>query len=57
MTDLIECDCCRRSFTTDDGAEMLAAIKGSCPSCGGTFRLEPLAATSAGSPPPPPSAR
>ena len=44
MSDLIECDGCGRSFTTDYGAaEMLAAIKGPCPSCGGSFRLAPNA--------------
>jgi rRNA maturation protein Nop10 len=39
MTDLIECDECGRSFATERPAEMLAAIKGPCPVCGGTFRL------------------
>jgi hypothetical protein len=39
MTDLIECDGCGRSFVSDDAAGMLAAIKGTCPTCGGTFRL------------------
>jgi len=57
MSDLIECSVCGRSFTTDHGAEMLAAIKGPCPTCGGTFRLVALATASgaphAGSPRPP----
>jgi len=58
MSGLIECDGCGRSFTTDDPIAMLAAIKGPCPSCGGTFCLGPLAAeTGAGSslPPLPPA--
>jgi len=46
MPDLIECDVCGRSFTCDDGVEMLAAIKGPCPTCGGVFRLVPVAVTS-----------
>ena len=49
MSDLIECDGCGRSVVTDDAAGMLAAIKGPCPSCGGTFRL---AAPSSEAPPP-----
>lgn len=48
MSKLIECDGCGRSFKTEDAAGMLAAIKGRCPSCGGTFRLAP-ATTDAGS--------
>jgi hypothetical protein len=39
MFDLIACDCCGRSFLTEDAAAMLAAIKGPCPTCGGSFRL------------------
>ena len=39
MSDQIECDSCGRSFLTDDASGMLAAIKGPCPACGGTFRL------------------
>ena len=42
-SELIACDDCGRSFTTDNAPEMLAAIKGPCPSCGGTFRLAALA--------------
>jgi hypothetical protein len=38
MSELIECDGCGRGFVTEDAAVMLAAIKGPCPSCGGTFR-------------------
>ncbi|HEV7806086.1 MAG TPA: hypothetical protein VGO80_09720 [Solirubrobacteraceae bacterium] len=53
MPDLIECDGCGRSFTTEHAAEMLAAIKGPCPSCGGRFVLAPLAASSAASQPSP----
>jgi hypothetical protein len=37
--DVIACDACGRSFATQDGAGMLAAIKGPCPDCGGRFRL------------------
>jgi len=58
--DLIECSVCGRSFTTDHGAEMIAAIKGPCPTCGGMFRLaEPATAPSAGRPgsSPPPHSR
>jgi hypothetical protein len=52
MPDLIECDSCGRSFTTENAVEMLAAIKGPCPSCGGSFRLAPAdAASGAGAPP------
>jgi rRNA maturation endonuclease Nob1 len=39
MSDMIECDGCGRCFVTYDASGMLAAIKGPCPSCGGTFRL------------------
>jgi rRNA maturation endonuclease Nob1 len=39
MTELIECDGCARAFATEDALAMLAAIKGLCPTCGGTFRL------------------
>jgi hypothetical protein len=39
MSDMIECDGCGRGFVTDDATGMLAAIKGPCPGCGGTFRL------------------
>ena len=53
MSDLIECDGCGRSFTTDDAAEMLAAIKGPCPSCGGRFVLATLAASPVASQPSP----
>ena len=45
MSNLIACDGCGRSFKTDDAVGMLAAIKGPCPSCGGTFLLAPLGAT------------
>jgi hypothetical protein len=38
--DLIRCDDCGRSFATEDGPGMIAGIKGPCPDCGGTFRLE-----------------
>jgi hypothetical protein len=41
MLELIACDDCGRSFATEGPAEMLAAIKGPCPVCGGTFRLPP----------------
>ena len=51
MSDLIACDGCGRSFMTDDAVAMLAAIKGPCPSCGGTFRHAPLAATPAAAQP------
>jgi hypothetical protein len=37
--DLIACDGCGRRFATWDGREMIAAIKGPCPSCGGRFQL------------------
>lgn len=37
--DLIACDGCGRRFATRDGCEMVAAIKGPCPSCGGRFQL------------------
>jgi rRNA maturation endonuclease Nob1 len=47
MSRLIECDGCGRSFTTDHPAEMLAAIKGPCPTCGGSFKLAPATAGSA----------
>jgi hypothetical protein len=49
MPELIACDGCGRSFTTDHAAEMLAAIKGPCPSCGGRFVLAPVATASAAS--------
>jgi rRNA maturation endonuclease Nob1 len=39
----IECDGCGRSFRTEDPG-MLGAIKGPCPTCGGTFRLGDVAA-------------
>jgi hypothetical protein len=39
MSELIECDGCGRGFATEDASAMLAAIKGACPTCGGTFRL------------------
>jgi len=45
MSEVIECDGCGRSFATEHPAEMLAAISGRCPTCGGRFRL---AATAAG---------
>jgi hypothetical protein len=45
MGDVIECDGCGRSFATEQPAEMLAAIKGPCPTCGGTFRLAPVTAS------------
>lgn len=51
MLDLIECDGCGRSFQTDDADGMLAAIKGPCPGCGGTFRLAPVAVGAPGHPP------
>jgi len=35
----IECDGCGRSILTEDPYGMLAAIKGPCPTCRGTFRL------------------
>jgi rRNA maturation endonuclease Nob1 len=59
MSDLIACDGCGRSFKTDDAVGMLTAIKGPCPSCGGTFLLAPLAATPVGAaqPQPPPAQR
>jgi hypothetical protein len=44
MSGLIECDGCGRSFTSDEPVAMIAAIKGPCPSCGGSFRLRPLVA-------------
>lgn len=37
--DLISCDGCGRSFLALDGPGMIAAIKGSCPDCGGRFKL------------------
>jgi PHP family Zn ribbon phosphoesterase len=37
--DVIACDRCGRSFATEDGPGMLAAIKGACPECGGTFQM------------------
>ncbi|MDX6719878.1 MAG: hypothetical protein QOJ63_2132 [Solirubrobacteraceae bacterium] len=52
MTELIECDDCGRSFATEQPVEMLAAIKGTCPTCGGRFRL---AQVTAGAAPPPPA--
>jgi hypothetical protein len=48
MGELIECDGCGRSITTDDAAGMLAAITGPCPSCGGRFRLAEPVATAGG---------
>jgi hypothetical protein len=51
MAELIECDDCGRSFATEHPAEMLAAIKGPCPSCGGRFRLAQVAADPGGPPP------
>jgi rRNA maturation endonuclease Nob1 len=54
MPDLIECDGCGRSFTTDHAVEMLAAIKGPCPSCGGRFVLAPTSAAPAARPSPAP---
>ena len=44
MFDLIACDGCGRSFLTEDAGAMLAAIKGPCPTCGGSFRLASAAA-------------
>jgi rRNA maturation endonuclease Nob1 len=59
MSDQIECDGCGRSFKTDDAVGMLAAIKGPCPSCGGTFTLAPAATPSGAEQPlsPPPAQR
>jgi rRNA maturation endonuclease Nob1 len=59
MSDLIACDGCGRSFKTDDGVAMLAAIKGPCPSCGSTFQLASYVSASSGGaqPPPPPAQR
>lgn len=37
--DVIACDGCGRCFATEDGAGMLAVIKGPCPDCGGHFEL------------------
>jgi hypothetical protein len=37
--DVIACDGCGRRFATDDGAGMIAVIKGPCPDCGGRFML------------------
>jgi len=37
--DMISCGVCGRSFVTNDGPGMIAAIKGPCPSCGGRFAL------------------
>jgi hypothetical protein len=37
--DWIVCDGCGRTFSTMDGRGMIAAIKGPCPDCGGTFEL------------------
>lgn len=39
MFGLIECEGCGRGFQTEDAEAMLAAIKGACPTCGGSFRL------------------
>lgn len=36
---MIVCTGCGRCFATEDGPGMVAAIKGSCPECGGRFRL------------------
>jgi hypothetical protein len=53
MAEMIECDDCGRSFATEDPVEMLAAIKGPCPTCGGRFRLaQATAATEAPRPAP-----
>lgn len=38
--DRIACSGCGRSFMTFDGKDMLAAIRGPCPDCGGTFALD-----------------
>ena len=40
--DLIECDGCGRNFATGNGPAMLDAIKGTCPTCGGKFKLREL---------------
>jgi len=37
--DWISCGSCGRTFSTVDGPGMIAAIKGPCPDCGGTFEL------------------
>ncbi len=37
--DMIACGGCGRSLVASDGPGMIAAIKGSCPSCGGRFAL------------------
>jgi hypothetical protein len=37
--DLIACDGCGRTFATEDGPGMIAAIVGPCPDCGGRFQL------------------
>lgn len=37
--EVIACGGCGRSFATDDGPAMIAAIKGPCPDCGGRFLL------------------
>lgn len=37
--DVIACDGCGRCFATEDGAGMLAVLKGPCPDCGGHFEL------------------
>lgn len=44
MIELIECDGCGRSLTTEDPDGMLAAITGPCPTCGGSFHLAAIAA-------------
>lgn len=55
MPELIECDECGRSFASERPAEMLAAIKGPCPTCGGTFRLAQATAGTDAAPPPAPA--
>lgn len=42
--DLIACDGCGRTFATEDGPGMIAAIVGPCPDCGGRFQLDRSAA-------------
>ena len=37
--DLIACSGCGWRFPAPEGAAMLFALKGSCPSCGGEFEL------------------
>lgn len=38
--DPITCDGCGRTFMAADGRKLIAQIKGSCPDCGGRFRLD-----------------